>query len=112
MKQRPVLWVLIALLLAPGFLEARITRIVIDRVESPTFDGVSFGDVGPYEKIVGHAFGEVDPAHPLNAGIVNIDQAPTNAAGRVEYTADFYLLQPVDRQRGNRHIFYEVLNRG
>jgi hypothetical protein len=112
MKQKTVFWILIALLLAPGLIEARITRIVIDRVESPTFDGASFGDVGPYEKIVGRAFGEVDPGHPLNAGIINIDKAPTNARGRVEYTADFYLLKPVDLQRGYRHIFYEVLNRG
>jgi hypothetical protein len=96
MKQQTVLWVLIALLLAPRLIEARITHIVIDRVESPTFDGTSFGDVGPYEKIVGRAFGEVDPAHPLNAGIINIDKARTNAGGRVEYTVDFYLLQPVD----------------
>lgn len=26
--------------------------------------------------------------HPLNAGIVNIDKAPKNAARRVEYTVD------------------------
>ena len=31
--------------------EAEITRIVITRVESPTFEGVSFGQVGPYEKL-------------------------------------------------------------
>ena len=41
--------------------EADITRIVITRVESPTFEGVSFGAVGQYEKLVGRAFGEVDP---------------------------------------------------
>ena len=41
--------------------EADVTRIVITRVESPTFEGVSFGAVGQYEKLVGRAFGEVDP---------------------------------------------------
>ncbi len=96
----------------PASAEARVTRIVITRVESPTFGGVSFGSVGQYEKIVGRAFGEVDPANPLNAGIVNIDKAPKNAAGRVEYAVDIYLLKPVDLNRGNGRIFYNVLNRG
>ena len=48
--------------------EAEITRIVITRIESPTFEGVSFGEVGQYEKLVGRAFGEVDPNDPRNAG--------------------------------------------
>ena len=47
--------------------EAHITRIVITRTESPTFQGVSFGEVGPYEKLVGRASGEVDPNDPRNA---------------------------------------------
>lgn len=86
-------------------------EIEITRVE-PVFEGASFGAVGPYEKVVGRAWGEVDPAHPLNSRIINIDKAPTNAAGRVEYDCDFYLLKPVDMCRGNRRIFYDVLNRG
>ena len=44
---------------------SRITRLVVDRVESPAFEGRAFGDVGPYEKLVGRAFGEADPADPL-----------------------------------------------
>ena len=52
--------------------EADITRIVIARVESPTFGGASFGAVGQYEKLVGRAFGEVDPQDPRNAVIVDI----------------------------------------
>ncbi len=86
-------------------------KIEITRVEQ-AFEGASFGAVGAYEKIVGHATGDVDPAHPLNACIVNIDKAPTNARGRVEYECDFYLLKPADMRRGNRRIFYDVLNRG
>ena len=49
---------------APELAEARITRIQITRVESPTFEGTSFGGVGQYEKLVGRAYGEVDPADP------------------------------------------------
>jgi hypothetical protein len=86
-------------------------RIEITHTE-PAFEGASFGDVGGYEKIVGRALGEVDAAHPLNANIVDLDKAPTDAAGRVAYACDFYLLRPVDPRRGNRRIFYDVPNRG
>jgi hypothetical protein len=62
--------------------------------------------------VVGRAFADVDPAHPLNAGIVNLGNTSRNAAGRVEYWFDFYLLKPVDLRKGSRRIFYDVLNRG
>jgi hypothetical protein len=86
-------------------------KIEITRVE-PAFDGLSFGDIGAYEKVVGRASAEVDPAHPLNAAIVNLAKAPSNRAGRVEYGFDFYLLKPADLRKGNRRIFYDVVNRG
>ncbi|MBV8054615.1 MAG: hypothetical protein JO071_05175 [Deltaproteobacteria bacterium] len=86
-------------------------KLEIIRVES-AFDDLSFGNIGAYEKVVGRASAEVDPTHPLNAGIINIGKAPTNAAGRVEYWLDFYLLKPADLRRGNRRIFYDVVNRG
>lgn len=86
-------------------------KLEIRRVE-PAFDGISFGDVGPYEKVIGRAYAEADPAHRLNAEIVNLGNAPRNAAGRVEYWFDFYLLKPVDPGRGSRRIFYDVNNRG
>ena len=92
--------------------EADITRIVIARVESPTFEGVSFGAVGQYEKLVGRAFGEVDPHDPRNAVIVDIALAPRNARGMVEYSTDIYILRPVDPDRGNHRLFFEVNNRG
>lgn len=107
-----ILWTVAALWLIPALAEARITRIEITRVESPTFEGRSFGDVGQYDKLVGVAFGEVDPAHPLNAGIVNLDRAPRNARGMVEYDADVHILKPIDMRRGNRTLFYTVVNRG
>jgi hypothetical protein len=61
--------------------DAHITRIQIATTESPTFGGYSWPGVGRYEKIVGKAFGEVDPADPLNAVIVDIELAPRNARG-------------------------------
>ncbi len=99
-----------AILGLPTSTEARITRIVL--VESPTFGGASFGDVGQFEKLVGVAEGEVDPSHPLNAVIQDIELAPRNARGMVEYSTDIYIIKPVDMTRGNRMLFYNVVNRG
>ena len=50
--------------------------------------------VGQYEKIVGMAYGELDPHDPKNAVIVDIQLAPRNASGNVEYSHDFYILKP------------------
>src|SRR5438105_5171513 len=92
--------------------EAKITRIEVKRVESPTFEGSSFGKVGPYEKIVGRAYGEVDPKDPRNAVIVDIQNAPRNARGMVEYDTDFYLIKPVNLASGNHRLWFEINNRG
>ena len=75
--QRQVAWrslhvVVAVLVLTLGLANranADITRIVITSIESPTFEGVSFGEVGQYEKVRMRAFGEVDPNDPRNAGI-------------------------------------------
>jgi len=92
--------------------EARITRIQITNRESPTFGGQSFGAVGQFEKLTGTAYGEVDPNHPLNAIIQDIDIAPRNPHGMVEYSTDIYILKPIDMTKGNRMLFYFVVNRG
>ena len=71
-----------------------------------------FDSVGPYERLVGKAHGEVDPAHPLNAIIQDIALAPRNARGMVEYSTDIHILKPVDLARGNGVLFFNVVNRG
>jgi hypothetical protein len=85
--------------------------IDIERVE-PLADGARFGEVGPYERVIGRARGEVDPRHPANRGIALIDKAPVDARGMVEYTADLFILRPADPRKGNGRILYEVNNRG
>jgi len=102
----------VAAVLSPTLVDARITRIDITSVQSPTFDGRTFGSVGAYQKLRGKAFGEVDPADPRNAVITDIELAPRNAAGKVEYSMDIYILKPVDLTRGNHKVFFEVNNRG
>src|SRR5262249_32847674 len=81
-----------ALLAAPRAASAHITRIEITQLESPTFGGASFGDVGPYEKLIGRAFGEVDPRDPDNQAITDIELAPRNARGMVEYSTGILIL--------------------
>ena len=82
------------------------------RAVEPLADGAAFGAAGAYERVIGTAKGEVDPADPANKGIALIDKAPRNARGRVEYTTDVFILRPKDFGRGNGHILYEVNNRG
>jgi len=91
---------------------SRITKLVVDKVESPTFEGRAFGEVGQYEKLTGRAFGVADPKDPVDATIVNIERAPRNAQGLVEYDVDFYILKPIDMTKGNKSLFYDVVNRG
>ena len=91
--------------------DAHITRIQITE-KQPAFGGYEFKDVGAYEKIVGKAYGELDPKDPKNAVIVDIQLAPKNANGKVEYAFDFYMLKPVDLSKGNHKVMYEPPNRG
>src|SRR5215469_8086852 len=88
-----------------------LTRLQIDRIE-PFADGMAFGTVGSYVRLVGTAYGELDPQHPRNAVIVNLDKAPRNARGYVEYAADVYIMRPTEVAKGNRKLLYEVNNRG
>jgi len=106
-----------ATFLTAAVAEAQITRIVIDpsRSESPTFEGRLFGtngSVGPYEKLRGTAYGELDPTDPRNAVITDIRFAPRNARGKVEYSMDVFILKPIDLQKGNHKVILDFNNRG
>ena len=96
-------------LTAPAF--ARVTEINVNAVE-PFAEAAAFGDTGAYERVRGTFKGELDPADVRNKVIVNLDRAPRNAAGRVEYEADFFLLRPANAARGNNKLIYDVTNRG
>ncbi|MGD8289460.1 MAG: alpha/beta hydrolase domain-containing protein [Gemmatimonadota bacterium] len=114
MRTRVALLSLVALLgpLAPSDAAAQITRIDIDVVESPALRGEHFGSVGQYERLRGIAYGEVDPTDPHHADIVNLEYAPRNARGNVEYRTTVEIYRPVDMSRWNRAIFHTVPNRG
>jgi len=74
--------------------------------------GKSFGKTGPYESIRAKATFLIDPAKPANANIADIQLAPRNAQGLVEFVSDIYVLKPVDPAQGNGTILFEVSNRG
>jgi hypothetical protein len=99
------------MMVVAGRVDARVTSIRIDRVE-PFADGTRFGATGAYERAIGVARGELDPANRLNVGIAGLDMAKRNAAGKVEYETDLYILRPVDAAKGNHHLLWDVLNRG
>lgn len=105
-----------ALLLAASFLfavdtQAKLVKLEIAKREVVA-EGMSFGDAGSYEKLTGRAWFEVDPALESNKTVFDIDRAPLNAKGRVEFSADMVILKPVDMALGTKTLFFEVNNRG
>jgi hypothetical protein len=99
-------------LLAPSLALAQITRIEVQDVESPALDGRSFGSVGQYERLRMLMHGAVDPSDSRHRDIVNLDLAPRNTDGRVEYSTTVEIYRPVDMRRWNRAIYHTVPNRG
>jgi hypothetical protein len=71
-----------------------------------------YGDVGPYDQLLGTAEVALDPANPANAAIVDLDLAPREADGLVHACADVRILQPAYPARGNRRLLLDVVNRG
>ena len=107
---RVVFFVLTSLLIA-GTACAEITRLEIS-AQAPYAGGKAFGPAGPYVRVSGRFYGELDPTHPSNRSIVDIRLAPRNARGKVEYSADFEILRPADPAKGNGTLLYDVNNRG
>jgi hypothetical protein len=91
--------------------EAQRVHLRVERRET-VLGGRPFGSAGPYEKLVGKVEFALDPKLPANEMVVDLPLAPRNARGEVEFSADFYLLKPVDVTKGNGELFYEAGNRG
>jgi hypothetical protein len=71
-----------------------------------------YGLAGAYEKLSGKIYFEIDPDDPANQIITDIEHAPVNAAGHVEFSADFYMLKPRDMRRANGTLLFGTSNRG
>ena len=103
--------VALSCLLACLSLSASVVKVeLVDRDD--VLNGRSMGPAGSYERIVARVYFAVDPKLPANRIISDIDLAPENAQGKVEFSADLYLMKPTDPAKGNGTVLFEVSNRG
>lgn len=88
--------------------QAGLTQVTIAQIEpaKPVEGAVD------YEIVVGTFAGELDPGDRHNRIITDINLAPRNARGRVEYRASFRIARPVDPSKASGVLFYDVPNRG
>jgi hypothetical protein len=98
------------------FVNVAVARAELRALEiqhrEPFAGGIAFGKTGPYEILAGVARFAVDPRNAHNRRIVDLELAPRNAEGMVEFEADVFILAPKHPGRGNGAIFYDVNNRG
>lgn len=94
-----------------GILWPAVHRIqILNR--APVEGGMAFGAAGPYERITATVSFTVDPKATANRAIVDLDRAPTNAEGQVEFTADLLIFRPKDPKKANGTVLIDVPNRG
>src|SRR5512147_1718108 len=94
--------VLASVALFAAFVQAAVTRV----------DVTETVDLAGYERIAGKVYFAVDPRLPANRAIADLDLAPRNAAGLVEFSADLIVLRPKDAAKSNGTAFLEIANRG
>jgi hypothetical protein len=100
---------LVALVSCPS--DARVERVEV-LSKADVLEGKAFGVPGAYEKLSGKVHFAVKPEAAPNKLIVDLDKAPRNAAGEVEFVADFYLLKPKEAARSTGSVLLEIPNRG
>jgi hypothetical protein len=103
--------IVVLVLLSPGGALAEVTRLEIATRE-PYLEARAFDGIGPYERLRGKVFFAVDPANPANETVIDLELAPRNGSGRVEFSSDVELLRPKDLSRANGAVLYDVNNRG
>jgi hypothetical protein len=95
---------------------ATLAQPAVDRIyikeRTDVAGGASFGSVGPYERITATAVFRIDPKLKQNRSIVDLDLAPVDAEGLVEFTSDLLVLKPRDPAKGNGTALIDVPNRG
>lgn len=97
--------------LMPALVLAEVTKIDITS-RADVLAGKPFAAVGPYEMLRGKAYFAIDPQNPRNRIIVDLDKAPKNAQGAVEFSADILIIKPKDSAKGNGVLLFDVVNRG
>jgi len=74
-----------ALLLCASPAWAEVVRIDV-KSRADVLAGQAFGPAGPYERLAGTLRFAIDPRNPANRIITDLDKAPKNAAGLVEFS--------------------------
>ncbi|MEQ1807695.1 MAG: hypothetical protein ABL900_20125, partial [Burkholderiaceae bacterium] len=95
--------------LACTLVQARVTRIVIDTT-TPLANPADAAK--PYQELTGRAFGELNPSDRHNREITDLNLAPRNARGNVEYIASIRIRKPVDMANTSGLMWHDVPNRG
>ncbi|MGH9692472.1 MAG: alpha/beta hydrolase domain-containing protein [Candidatus Acidiferrales bacterium] len=111
---RSIFWIALAMfvaILAPPRTQAGVTRIEITSRQE-VLGGKSFGTVGAYQELTGKVYFAIDPQNPHNKVIADIDNAPRNGQGKVEFSADLFILEPKEASRANGVLLFDVVNRG
>ena len=94
----------IILLFAAVLAHAAVTRVeVTQRADVPQTN---------YEQITAKVYFAVDPKLAANKIIVDLDRAPRNDKGLVEFSADLVVMQPKDAAKSNGTALLEISNRG
>jgi alpha/beta hydrolase family protein len=93
---------LVCLLAVADAATAEVIRIDVQRRD----------DWGTHERIIGRVHFAIDPMAPANRGIADIDHAPRNSNGKVEFSSDLLFFKPKDARRARGTVFLEVVNRG
>jgi hypothetical protein len=99
------------LTLAPAVGYAEVKRIEIAS-RTDVENGTPFGAAGAYEHLAGTVYFALDPNNARNKAIVNLEKAPRNAQGEVEFSADLSIFRPKDASRGNGVLLFDIVNRG
>jgi hypothetical protein len=102
---------LAVVLFAPIGIRAEVTRVEISSRED-VLGGKAFGETGAYEKLVGKIYFAVAPENAHNRIIADIDKAPRNSLGKVEFSSDLFILKPKDPAHGNGVLLFDIVNRG
>jgi hypothetical protein len=102
------------LLMASMAIQSALARVVdIEITEStPVMQGKQFGDVGAYERIKGIAHFEIEPDHKRNKTIADLNRAPKNSNGKVQFRSEFEILRPVDSSKSSGVLIFEALSQG
>ena len=89
------------------------SKVHLQFTEKKVFaNNIDFEQTGAYERLIGSVIYEVNPSDPQIKGIADIEKALLNSNGLIEFSSDIDILKPVEVDRGNHRLLYDVNNRG